>query len=114
MYLYHLRRHRSALKRFDELCKPYAAVIDVDPAALPPAEAVDAWDGAAFAAALRHDPSCEAYNPSLRQLLHVGYKVAAEMGTRFVGALEDHADVIAENVTENLYRRHIHPLFLGE
>ena len=106
--------YRSALGRFDELCKPYAAVIDVDPAALPAAEAVDAWDGPAFAAALRHDPSCEAYNPSFRQLLHVGYKVAAEMGTRFVGALEDHAGVIAENVTENLYRRHIHPLFLGE
>ncbi|MFH1921940.1 MAG: hypothetical protein ABIP48_18900, partial [Planctomycetota bacterium] len=60
-----------------------------------------------------HDPRCEAYNPSLRQLLHVGYKVAADMGDRFLEALEKHADVIARNVTENLYQRHICRLFLG-
>ncbi len=104
----------NALGRFDELCKPYATVIDIDPAALPSPETVDTWDGPTFAAALRHDPSHETYNPSFRQLLHVGYKVAAEMGPRFLGALEKHADVIAENVTENLYQRHIRPLFIGE
>lgn len=105
--------YRTALGRFDELCRPYASVIDVDPAALPSAETAAAWDGETFAAALRHDPACKAYNPSLRQLLHVGYKVAAEMGPRFAGALEKHADVIARNVTENLYQRHIRPLFIG-
>ena len=106
--------YRSALGRFDELCGPYASVIDIDPAGLPSAETVDAWDEEAFATALRHDPTCEAYNLNLRQLLHVGYKVAAELGSRYLDALEKHADVVAQNVTENLLQRHIRPLFLGE
>ena len=106
--------YTAALLRRDELCRPYASVIDVDPARLPAAETVDAWDGNAFAASLRHDPSCPAYNRHVRQLLHVGYKVAADMGGRFCEALEQHAGVIAENVTENIFDRHIRPLFLGE
>jgi len=63
--------YTTALGRCDELCAPYASVIDIDPAALPPPATVAAWDGETFAAALRHEPACEAYNPSLRQLLHV-------------------------------------------
>ena len=106
--------YRTALSRREALCEPYASVIDVDPAALPSAETVDSYDGEDFAGALRHDPTCPAYNRHLRQLLHVGYKVAAEMGGRFVDGLEKHAEVVAQNVTENLYLRHIRPLFLGE
>ncbi len=105
--------YRTALGRFDELCEPYASVIDIDPAALPSPATAAAWNGETFAAALRHDPTCAAYNPQFRQLLHVAYKVAAEMGDRFPRALERHADVIARNVTENLYQRHIRPLFMG-
>ena len=104
--------YRTAMARRDELCAPYASVIDVDTAALPSPEIVDGWDGETFARALRHDPSCAGYNSSLRQLLHVGYKVAAELGDRFLAALDRHAEVVAENVTENLYGRHIRPLFL--
>lgn len=104
--------YAQALARFDELCAPYASVVDIDRAALPTAAAVAGWDGEAFAAALRHDPSCPAYDRNLRQLLHVAYKVAAELGPRFIRALEEHADVIARNVTENLYERHIRRLFL--
>ena len=106
--------YANALGRFDELCGPYASVIDIDPAGLPSPEVVDAWDEEALATALRHDPTCEAYNSNLRQLLHVGYKVAAELGPRYLDALDKHADVVAQNVTENILRRHIHPLFLGE
>ena len=80
----------------------------------PRPEVVARWDGAAFAAALRHDAACPAYNPNLRQLLHVGYKIAAEMGDRFTAALQKHSAVIAANVTHNLYERHIRPLFLGQ
>ncbi len=105
--------YRAALARCDELCGPYASVIDIDPAALPSAETVDAYTSEQFTDALRHDPTCEFYNVSLRQLLHVGYKVAAEMGNRFTDALNKHAAVVAENVTENLYGRHIRPLFCG-
>jgi hypothetical protein len=54
-----------------------------------------------------------AYNPSLRQLLHVGFKIAAKMGPRYLSLLQANEAVIAKNVTENLFDRHIAPVFLG-
>jgi tagaturonate epimerase len=106
--------YATAWRRCDELCAPYASVVDIDPGKLPSPETVAGWDGETFAAALRHDSACKTYNPNLRQLLHVGYKVAAELGDRFTAALERYAETIAANVTNNLYRRHICPLFLGD
>ncbi len=100
-----------ALGRFDELCGPYAEVINIDRAALPFAEQVAKWDSAAFVAALRHDQSVADYNPNLRQLLHVGYKVAAEMGGRFLEALDEHRESVAKNVEANLYERHVIRVF---
>ena len=105
--------YRSALDRFDELCGPYAAVIDIDPAGLPSPAEVAGWGGEEYAAALRHDQSCAAYNPSFRQLLHVGYKVAAELGVRYLDALAEFEGVIAANVTENILEQHVKPVFLG-
>jgi hypothetical protein len=104
--------YRQAYGRAEELCKPYAAVIDIDPAQLPPPEAVDAWSSAEFAAALRHDQACPAYNRHFRQLVHVGYKVAAEMGADYYEALEAHEQSIAPLVTENLLEKHLKPLFV--
>jgi hypothetical protein len=101
-----------AISRIDELCTPYATVIDIDIAALPAPDVVDQWDPETFASALRHDQSCESYDLNLRQLLHVAYKIAAEMGPRYFDALEKYADIIAQNVTENIYERHIKPLFM--
>ncbi len=106
--------YTRSLGRMDELCGPYATVIDIDRKKLPAPEEVRKWDGERFAAALRHDPACPQYNLNLRQLLHVGYKVAAEMGPRFLNALERYEPTIAENVTANLYERHIRPLFMGK
>lgn len=103
--------YAAALHRFDELCAPYATVIDIDPTRLPPAAAVAAWTGDQYAAALRHDQTCPAYNPHLRQLLHVAYKIAAEMGPRFTDALADCAAAIAPGVTENILARHLRPVF---
>ena len=54
------------------------------------------------------------FNPNVRQLLHVGYKVAAKMGDRYLEMLEECEASISRNVTENLFERHIRPLFLGE
>lgn len=104
--------YSKSLARIDELCGPYATVIDIDRTKLPTAGEVGRWSGEQFASALRHDEVCPAYNPHLRQLLHVGYKVAAELGPRFLAALEQCESTIAENVTANLYDRHIRPLFL--
>lgn len=104
----------NAFARIDELCGPYSAVIDIDKRKLPEPQEVERWDGEQFASALRHNQSCEQYNPGFRQLLHVAYKLAAEMGTRYIGALEKYEDIIAQNVTENLYERHIKPIFLED
>ena len=106
--------YAQALAKREELCAPYAAVIDIDAAQLPDAETVNGWSGEEFAAALRHDQSDARFNPSLRQLVHVGYQVAAQMGARYTDALENNADVVGQCVTENLFERHLKPLFLGE
>ncbi|WP_263381183.1 tagaturonate epimerase family protein [Granulicella arctica] len=96
-----------------ELCAPYATVIDIDAAKLPTPELVDAWTSEQFTSALRHDQANTAYNPSFRQLLHVGFKVAAKMGSRYLDALETNEQIVAQNVTTNLFERHIKPVFLG-
>ncbi|MFC1620307.1 hypothetical protein ACFL45_10220, partial [Candidatus Neomarinimicrobiota bacterium] len=70
------------------------------------------WDGPIYAATLRHDQSEARYNLHFRQLLHVGYKIAAEMGTRYTDALVTYRETIARNVTGNLFDRHIKPLFM--
>jgi hypothetical protein len=103
----------KALAKKDELCAPYAAVIDINAAKLPDAEAVGGWSSEAFVAALRHDPANPAFNASLRQLIHVGFKVAAQMGERYLKMLKQCEAAIAKNVTGNLYDRHLKPLFLG-
>jgi len=105
--------YAEALSHKPELTAPYAAVIDIDDAKLPTAEAVNGWTSAQYTAALRHDPKNPAYNPSFRQLLHVGFKIAAKMGPRYLKAVEANEDVIAKNVTANLYERHIKPVFIG-
>ena len=105
--------YAEALAHEADLTAPYASVIQIDPAALPLPAEVNAWTSARFTSALRHDPSNPAYNPSFRQLLHVGFKVAAKMGPRYLDALEANAGIIAKNVTINLFERHIEPVFLG-
>jgi hypothetical protein len=103
--------YAQAVERFDELCGPYAAVIDIDRTFLPEVGAVAGWSGEEYAAALRHDQSCEAYDHNFRQLLHVGYKVAAEMGERYLSALDTCEEVIADNVRENILVRHVERVF---
>ena len=104
--------YEKAYGRMEDLCKPYAAVIDIDRAKLPEPKTVRGWSGTEYAAALRHDQKCPAYNRHFRQLVHVGFKVAAEMGSAYYQALDAHADVIGRLVTENLLEKHIKPLFV--
>jgi tagaturonate epimerase len=106
--------YAQALGRFDELCGPYASVIDIDRAKLPSADDVSDWDGERYAQTLRHDQASPRYNPHFRQLLHVGYKVAAQMGERYTNALEANEQVVAKNVTENLFDRHLKRVFIGD
>ena len=102
-----------AIGHVDEFCAPYATVIDIDRAKLPGALVVNSWTSEQFVSALRHDQKNPGYNPSFRQLLHVSFKVAAKMGPRYLAALKRHEAVVARNVTENLFARHMKPLLLG-
>jgi hypothetical protein len=101
----------KALERKDELCAPYADVIDINNAALPSAEEVLGWSGEKFGNTLRHIPGHADYNLNFRQLIHVGYKVAAEMGDRYTGLLKKYSDVVGGCVEENIYDRHLKRLF---
>ena len=97
----------------EHLCQPYLSVIAIDAARLPTPESVAGWSAEQYAAALRHEPHSPAYNSSLRQLLHVAYKIAAQMGEPFREQLQANAVAIARNVESNLFERHIQPIFLG-
>ena len=101
----------NALGRMEELTVPYATVIDVDVDKLPSPEEVAKWDADTYARTMRHNQEDPLYNPSFRQLIHVSYKIAAELGDEFLPALEKHTDVIGEQITANLCERHIKRLF---
>lgn len=105
--------YAEAFAHADELCAPYASVIDIDSAQLPAPSAVHTWTAENYANALRHDQSCPEFNPHVRQLLHVGYKVAAKMGARYLNMVRDCEESVARNVTTNLFDRHIRPLWLN-
>lgn len=103
--------YAKAYEKMDALCAPYATVIDIDAAKLPSVQTVNGWNSDEFANALRHVPGHRAYNPHLRQLLHVGYKVAAQMGMRYTDSLKTFEPTIAKCVKENILDRHILPIF---
>lgn len=97
----------KALQNVEKLCAPYADVIDIDESQLPTAEEVKTWSNEDFANALRHIPGHPQYNPNLRQLVHVGYKLAAEQIDKYNSLLEKHADIVGSCVYDNIYDRHL-------
>jgi len=103
--------YSRALARKEELCGPYADVIDIDDSKLPDTETVAGWSGEKFAGTLRHIPGNTDYNPDFRQLVHVGYKVAAEMGEKYTTLLKKYSKDIGKCVEENIYERHLKRLF---
>jgi hypothetical protein len=103
--------YAQAHEHFAELAAPYSTVIDIDATKLPDPQSVMGWSSAQYANALRHVESSPEYNPDLRQLLHVGFKVAAGMGKRFTEALRANEEIVGRNVTENLFDRHLEPIF---
>ena len=103
--------YSSAVGRFDELCGPYATVIDINRNRLPTAKDVERWTGEKLANTLRHIPNHADYSPDFRQLVHVSFKVAAEYGVEYTGALEKHKEIVGQQVIENIYDRHVKRLF---
>jgi hypothetical protein len=106
--------YAQAMARFEELCKPYATVVEINRARLPSVREVTGYGAEPFARLVRHDPACPDYRPDARQLLHVAFKIAAEMGEEFRAALADARETAGRGVTENLFERHVRPLFLGD
>jgi hypothetical protein len=104
--------YAKALEKKEALCEPYATVIDINDANLPSAETVNGWTSSQFTDALRHIPTNPSYNADLRQLLHVGFKIAAQLGETYIQALKDNREIVSKNVTTNLLDRHMKPLFL--
>lgn len=103
--------YRGAYEKYDDLTAPYRTVIDIDRVSLPTPEQVDGWTGARFADTLSHNQQHSSYHPGFRQLVHVGFKVAAHLGPRFTQALVTYRKTIAAQVAGNLLERHLVPIF---
>ena len=103
--------YSMAYKRKDELCGPYATVIDIKEDQLPKPDSILKWDSDKFSQTLRHEQSNANYNPSFRQLIHVGYKVASEYGKEYTDALKANKEIIGNCVSENIFDRHIMRMF---
>jgi hypothetical protein len=103
--------YKKAWDRIDELCKPYSSVIEINKKNLPDPEEVSAWSATKYANTLRHIPNHPDYNPEFRQLIHIGYKVAAEYGDYYLNMVKAHEEIISQQVYENILDRHIKRLF---
>ncbi len=102
--------YKKAYDNIDKLFSPYQQVIDIKRDNLPKYEKVFKWSEHDYVYALRNNPSCKEFNPDFRQLLHISYKIAAEMGDEYTGLLEQYSDIIHENVKNNIYR-HLKAIF---
>lgn len=102
-----------ALEHVDEFCAPYATVIDIDRSKLPSAEEINGWSGEQLANAMRHIQDHPQFNANVRQLVHISFKVAAKQGQRYLDLLKANEEIVGKNVTENIYDRHLKPLFVG-
>ena len=105
--------YAKAYEQREALCEPYSAVIDIDVTRLPAPALVNGWSAEEFTGALRHEPASPLFNSSLRQLLHVGFKLAAKAGTRYIRLLDECEQYVSRNVTYNLWARHIQPLWFA-
>ena len=103
--------YRYAMNNREELCEPYATVIDINPNQLLSVDSFEALSGSDTAATIRHIQTDSRFNPHVRQLLHIAFKVAAAEGSRYTNLLKEHREIVADQVTTNLYKRHLEPLF---
>ncbi len=105
--------YREALGRYDEMAKPYLAVIAIDRQALPVPDKVEAFSAQEYVETLEHNQACKRFNIHFRQMVHISFRLAAEKQARYLGLLKANRDSIETHVTSNILKRHIEPLFLG-
>ena len=103
--------YSKSLDKIDELCAPYADVIDIDRSSLPSKAAVSKWDSLKFSDSIRHVQGNKSYNPNMRQLIHVAYKLAALKMEEYFRLLDRNEKTVSQCVYENIYNRHICRLF---
>jgi hypothetical protein len=101
----------KSLEKIDELCAPYADVIDITISSLPSKQEVSGWTSLKFSDSLKHVPGNRDYNPNMRQLIHVAYKIAALKMKDYFKLLETNEKTVSACVYENIYNRHICRLF---
>jgi tagaturonate epimerase len=103
--------YSKSLEKIDELCAPYADVIDINVSSLPSINDISKWTSRKFSDSLRHVTGNPDYNPNMRQLIHVAYKIAALNMNDYIRLLEINEQMVSECVYENIYNRHICRLF---
>ena len=103
--------YAKSLEKIEELCAPYSDVIDINVNSLPSPGEVSGWNSWKFTVSLRHDEGNPDYNPDMRQLIHVAYKLAAQKMDTYLRLLDEHKSVVSECVYDNIYKRHICKLF---
>jgi hypothetical protein len=101
----------KSLDKIDELCAPYADVIDINVSLLPSKQEISNWTGLKFSDSLKHVSGNRDYNPNMRQLIHVAYKIAALQMKDYFRLLEKNEKNVSACVFENIYNRHICRLF---
>jgi hypothetical protein len=101
----------KSLEKIEELCAPYADVIDIKVSSLPSKQQVYEWNSDKFSDSLTHTPGSPDYNPDMRQLIHVAYKLAAIRKNDYFRLLEKNEQTVSKCVYENIYNRHICRLF---
>lgn len=105
--------YRSGYTRYDEMAKPYLLVIAIDRNKLPTPDAVDAYTAEEFVETLQHVQACKRFNIHFRQLVHISFRIAAEMREQYLPLLKANRARIEACVTENILKRHVEPLFMG-
>lgn len=103
--------YSGSLEKIDELTSPYTGVINIETSSLPSRKEVSKWSAAKFADSIRNVAENSNYNPGMRQLIHVAYKLAALRKAEYFRLLEKNEKIISKCVYENLYTRHICKLF---
>ncbi len=104
--------YTEGFSRYDELLQPYLHSVEIEKDKLPSPEVVNEWSMEKFGSALRHEPLGKSMDVNLRQLLHISFRVAAEKGPLYYDAMEKARGSISKCVTNNLFERHIKPIFL--
>jgi hypothetical protein len=101
----------KSLENIKELCAPYSDVINIKVSSLPSKQTVSEWNSSKFSGSLKHIPGSSLYNPDMRQLIHVAYKLAAFRMKDYFRLLDINEQTVSKCVFENIYNRHICRLF---